>query len=570
MDVDLEKEEIKSHLKELNELKDLECINLGVDYLKLFESDLSIKNANILPKNNQLSEIRIAMLGEEAGGKSTLLGVLQSGTLDDGAGSARINVMRFPHELQNGKTLAISHQVLGFNCFEKELNYISNNKVIPTENSINSSNKNFISFYDLGGSEKAFKNTLSMISPDYIDYVFLIFSAVQGVTENTKFFLDLANCKDIPVVSIITMQDQVTSQLEMNQTSLIKSYKNLLKSSKSKKLPLLVTTQEDASLFARNLNEDIHPIFLVSNVTGYGLDLLVNFLSQLRVENFNANFSINKKIPYINDNLFKTNTNINLPQGIPQSFNNEIISQFDIHENFIKEKEGKLIIGGVVSKGQICKGSKYYLGPDKTGNFKIIQVEDIHIKKISSEIASTGQFSSLSIVKGDTMTALRPDDVRKGMSLLESSNFPKCTFAFVAEVWSLDSVNSTKTVKYKYEPLVTIKHVRQTCRVKKFSTSTKENEVEEEMNVFHMKERRNSEDFEEDTEISICSRRKNKKSMMGKDDNLSSNACYTLTHEEKTLLIFEFKNYPEFIIPGSPIIIYDGHLKAFGTVLYSI
>lgn len=547
MDVDLEKEEIKLHLKELNELKDLEFINLGVDYLKLFEGESSNKNAKNFDQNNQLSDIRIAMLGEEAGGKSSLLGVLQSGTLDDGSGSARINVMRFPHEMQNGKTLAISHQVLGFNCLEKGINKNSSDKVAQSENSTHILNQNFISFYDLGGSEKAFKNTLSMISTEYIDYVLLIFSAVQGVTENTKFFLDLANFKDIPVVSIITMQDQITSQLEVSQSPIIKSYKTLLKSTKSKKMPLLVTSQEDSCLFARNLNEDIHPIFLISNVTGYGLDLLINFLSRLRVDKYNTNLSINK---------FSLNNS------------NEIISQFDIHENFIKEKEGKLIIGGVVSKGQISKGCKYYLGPDKTGNFKIIEVEDIHIKKISSEIASSGQFSSLSIVKAETMTALRPDDVRKGMSLIESSYLPKCTFAFVAEIWSLDSVNSTKKVKYKYEPLVTIKHVRQTCRVKNFLTSTKEHEFEED---FQTIERKNSDDFEDDTEISICSRRNNKKSTIGKVENKSlSNAFYNLNHEEKTLLIFEFKNYPEFITSGSPIIINDGHLKAFGTVLYSI
>lgn len=548
MDVDLEKEEIKSHLKELNELKDLEFINLGVDYLKLFEGESSKKNEKIFNQNYQSRDIRIAMLGEEAGGKSTLLGVLQSGTLDDGFGSARINVMRFPHEIQNGKTLAISHQVLGFNCLENGIKKNSSDKVAQSENSKDILNQNFISFYDLGGSEKAFKNTLSMISTEYIDYVFLIFSAVQGVTDNTKFFLDLANFKDIPVVSIITMQDQITSQLEVSQFPIIKYYKTLLKSTKSKKMPLLVTSQEDSLLFARNLNEDIHPIFLISNVTGYGLDLLINFLSSLRVDKYITNLSINNKFSLNNSS--------------------EIISQFDIHENFIKEKEGKLIIGGVVSKGQISIGCKYYLGPDKTGNFKIIQVEDIHIKKISSEIASTGQFSSLSIVKAETMTALRPDDVRKGMSLIESSNIPKCTFAFVGEIWSLDSVNSTKRVKYKYEPLVTIKHVRQTCRVKKFLTPTKEDELEEDFQTF---ERKNSDDFEDDTEISICSRRNNKKSTIGKVENKSlSNAFYNLNHEQKTLLIFEFKNYPEFITSGSPIIINDGHLRAFGTVLYSI
>jgi elongation factor 1-alpha len=48
------------------------------------------------------------MLGGEASGKSTLIGVLISGKKDDGKGLARTNVFRHKHEILYGKTSSIS------------------------------------------------------------------------------------------------------------------------------------------------------------------------------------------------------------------------------------------------------------------------------------------------------------------------------------------------------------------------------------------------------------------------------------------------------------------------------
>ena len=60
-------------------------------------------------------DIKITLLGGELGGKSTLIGVLTSGKLDDGAGCQRTKVFRHKHELQYGRTSSVSQQLLGFN-----------------------------------------------------------------------------------------------------------------------------------------------------------------------------------------------------------------------------------------------------------------------------------------------------------------------------------------------------------------------------------------------------------------------------------------------------------------------
>lgn len=59
-------------------------------------------------------EIKIGLFGEGSSGKSTLIGVLVNGMLDDGNGSARSNIFRYQHELYSGKTSNFSQYVSYF------------------------------------------------------------------------------------------------------------------------------------------------------------------------------------------------------------------------------------------------------------------------------------------------------------------------------------------------------------------------------------------------------------------------------------------------------------------------
>lgn len=62
----------------------------------------------------QFLDIRISVVGNADAGKSTLLGVLTQGQLDNGRGQARLNLFRHLHEIQTGRTSCISHEILGF------------------------------------------------------------------------------------------------------------------------------------------------------------------------------------------------------------------------------------------------------------------------------------------------------------------------------------------------------------------------------------------------------------------------------------------------------------------------
>jgi GTPase len=51
-----------------------------------------------LKPGHAVDAVKIAMVGNVDSGKSTLVGVLTKGLLDDGRGSARLRVFNYPHE----------------------------------------------------------------------------------------------------------------------------------------------------------------------------------------------------------------------------------------------------------------------------------------------------------------------------------------------------------------------------------------------------------------------------------------------------------------------------------------
>ena len=58
-------------------------------------------------------DIRIAVVGNVDAGKSTLLGVLTHGELDNGRGLSRLKLFKHQHEIDSGRTSSVSHDILG-------------------------------------------------------------------------------------------------------------------------------------------------------------------------------------------------------------------------------------------------------------------------------------------------------------------------------------------------------------------------------------------------------------------------------------------------------------------------
>ena len=569
---------------------------------------LNYDNNNINTKN----EVKLGAFGEESSGKSTTLSVLVNNKLDDGKGEMRRLNFRFQHEIQTGKTLSINQLVLN-----------DNNKII--------------NLYDMGGCEKAMKNTLSLVSPDYLDYALLFVDIKNGVTENTKILYTLNKSIHIPIIIVITMIDLIDSINEKiinennqnsidnnnnnnnnifnnnnnnknsifgenlfknsnlfsnnnnNNNNIFNNNNNIFNNNNKEKLtidkiidnvvnslkindsntyydnfspsnkkyiPLLIQSQIGIETYIKNLsnnnsNEIYIPIIYISNVEGKNIFLLKNLLLQLPN-------TLSRHIPLINNNFEDNGFNfISNPQ-----------SQFDVHEHFIVNNQ--TIIGGIVSKGKIIKGNEYYFGPNKLGNFKLVYVESIHCKKKSVNVAYEGQFTSL-FLKGKNFNA--ENDVQKGMCLLGDNNnnnnyeIPKAVFKFKADVWNI--FDEVKEVKYKYEPVVIINHIRQTCKIIKnvnnnnnFNVNSNNNNVNQSYNSVSNNTTNSSVvtgelDFN-DEDVGM---RKKKKRIKFKGEE-----TFFLCKNEKIELMFQFKNSPEYVTEGSNVIINDSNIKAFGII----
>lgn len=117
------------------------------------------------------TDIRVAIIGNVDSGKSTLVGVLSKGELDDGRGSARLKVFNFTHEAENGRTSSIGQEIMGF---DDENKWVEPERVNATKNQswshIMEKAKRLVTFIDLCGHEKYLKTTmfgLVGLMPDY-------------------------------------------------------------------------------------------------------------------------------------------------------------------------------------------------------------------------------------------------------------------------------------------------------------------------------------------------------------------------------------------------------------------
>lgn len=181
--VGLAEEEMRASLKTLHRMAE----KVGADITVLrerevdYDSDTPRKITEVLvrkvPDNQQFLDLRVAVLGNVDSGKSTLLGVLTQGELDNGRGRARLNLFRHLHEIQSGRTSSISFEILGFNSKGEVVNYSDSR----TAEQICESSSKMITFIDLAGHHKYLHTTIFGLTSYCPDCALLLVSANTGI-----------------------------------------------------------------------------------------------------------------------------------------------------------------------------------------------------------------------------------------------------------------------------------------------------------------------------------------------------------------------------------------------------
>ncbi|KAL1922924.1 uncharacterized protein VTP21DRAFT_9300 [Calcarisporiella thermophila] len=379
------------------------------------EARIAYVNIRAYPKVEELLEIRVAVVGNVDAGKSTLLGVLTKGILDDGRGKARVNLFRHKHEIESGRTSSVGLEIMGFTADSK---LIQGDPRKMTWDDICSRAAKVISYIDLAGHEKYLKTTVFGMTGCAPDFVMLMIGANAGVIGMTKEHLGIALALSVPVYVVITKIDMCPANV---LESTIKQLTKLLKSPGCRKIPIFVRSIEDVVLTAQNFkSERLCPIFQVSNVSGEGLDLLKNFLNILPV---NGHYDINQPVEY------------------------------QITDTFSVPHVGT-VVSGVIMNGVVHVGDQLLLGPDSTGQFQPTTIKSIQRKRVNVPMASAGQSASFGLKK------IRRAAIRKGMVMLSKTEPPpKAVFEFEAEILVL---YHSSTINQRYQAMLHCGTVRQT------------------------------------------------------------------------------------------------------------
>ncbi|CAF3022520.1 unnamed protein product [Rotaria sp. Silwood2] len=366
-------------------------------------------------------EVRVAVTGNVDAGKSTLLGVLTHGLLDDGRGIARQKLFRHKHEMETGRTSSVGNDILGFDAQGAIVNRpdTHGNQALDWSDICQRSAK-VVTFIDLAGHEKYLKTTVFGMTGHAPDYAMLMVGANAGVIGMTKEHLGLALALGVPVFVVVTKIDMAPANV-LHET--MRLLQRILHSPGVRKIPLLVKTNDDVITCATNFtSERLCPIFQVSNVTGENLDLLKKFL-----------------------NLLTTRMEACIDEP----------AEFQIDDLYAVPGVGT-VVSGTTLKGIIKLGDNLQLGPDPLGQFKTVQIRSIHRKRMPVRECKGGQTSSFALRK------IKKSELRKGMVLLSPAIPPVAYWEFEADLLIL---HHPTTISTKYQAMVHCGSIRQTATI---------------------------------------------------------------------------------------------------------
>ena len=372
-------------------------------------------------------DIRIAAAGNVDSGKSTLVGVLTgTGGLDNGRGLARSQIFTHKHEMETGRTSAVSQAIIGFASKGEIVNY-TNVRSLTWSDVVEKSSK-VITFFDLAGHERYLKTTVFGLTAHAPDYCMLVVGANMGVLRMTKEHLAISLALKVPVYIVITKIDLAPPNI-YEQT--VNHLQRLLKSpSAGRKIPVMIKSIDEVTLAAQNImNDRLIPIFSLSNVTGEGLDLLRGFL-----------------------NLVPSRRSWREHKDKP--------TEFAIDETFVVPGVGT-VVAGTTTCGAVSTGQILHMGPDSRGKYVKVQVKSVHYKRTPVQRVVAGQAGSLALKK------IKRSAVRKGMVLLDANTRLGAVREFIAEVLVL--YHGT-TIRVGYEPVLHCETIRQAARVLSIDT----------------------------------------------------------------------------------------------------
>lgn len=373
-----------------------------------------------------MNEISIVICGPVDAGKSSLVGVLTTGELDDGRGKARRNIFNHVHEQNSGQTSCISQNIIKYikknNCLDllsTKINRKYDPKIVKTIDmcEYNMYGDKIVSLIDLAGHDKYLKTTVFGITGMFPDRGIIVIGANTRITKLTKEHIGIMLHTKIPFIIVITKIDMAPDGMYLD---LKKNIKKLFQKNAPHLMPQYIEDNIITKEYIDNINNDmIIPIISVSNKNGYMID------------NFH-------RIIY---NIPQRNKFINLKQ-------HGTVIYLDSHFNVTGTG---LVVSGTVKDGIIRLKQKMFMGPFN-GKMVPIIIRSIH-NNMRDNVNMIGPNIQGCFAIRFLDTVIPRNMIRKGMVIIDSIDNWKNNIvkSFIANVKIL---HHSSALKQGYKPLI--------------------------------------------------------------------------------------------------------------------
>ena len=366
-------------------------------------------------------------------GKSSLIGVLTYGELDDGRGYTRNKVLIHPHERETGRTSHITYNPLVY--YKKDNNTVS--LYAPKDDKILKDIKirsktcwdtKVTSFLDLAGHAKYLKTTMFGVTGMFPDYGIVVIGANTEITKLTREHLGILLYLNIPFIITITKIDLTPKDIYQN---LCTQLKKLLGKTNFGKILYFINNDKETDDYVNNMlgNPDIIPIVSISNKIGTNIDNLHQILYLLpHREKWT---SINGSIYYIDG-------------------------------KFVVPGIG-LVVSGTNKGNSINVKQKMYLGPFENNTFKEVVIRSIHNSLRENINSALSSLQTTLAIKG-TKEQINRNQIRKGMVLIDNIDKFKTNVVtkFKAKI---NILHHSTTIKSGYSPVIHCGPIRQSAKI---------------------------------------------------------------------------------------------------------
>jgi elongation factor 1-alpha len=390
-------------------------IDADVTGVEEYKVDGGLVGLVSIENNVKLGEhLLIGTAGHVDHGKSTLVGALVTGTVDDGAGRTRIYLDVLPHEIARGLSADLSYAVYG----------IKGQEVIHLKNPLNKRESanvvaeadKIISFVDTVGHEPWLRTTIRGIVGQKLDYGLLVVAADDGITHITREHLGILLAMELPVIIAMTKIDLATPEHIKRTEASIHSTLRLVG-----KVPYRLKSDEDISTIIDKVPEGIVvPVIHTSSVTREGYDILEKLLFKLPKRNLQSQ------------------------------------EPFEMYIDRIYQVDSiGVVVSGTIRQGVVLENDTVYLGPMMDRSFKKVRVQSIEMHHYRVNRAISGDIVGIAI-KG-----LKSSEISRGMIISKAE--PKAVREFEAEIAIL---NHPTRIGIGYEPVI---HLETVCEAVKIT-----------------------------------------------------------------------------------------------------